>query len=247
MKFKQFLVESEKQFETQVELIFQKLLDSLDESHIDIGDDRVQFNVGKIIKDSTLNNLSVVIRANSGDNTRLGTDSSGRHAIVIDTTKNLPNREKVVKYIKSAELAEKFKKQVAKYLEKHYDSDAKVEPSTSHEKNKQINSGVEKHYDDLVKAINAKMDDYRGSHDILRRKHKSTGSAGEQEIITSAMSQLKRDLFGHSEKEFMGIALKLPQAEFIQHLAPEAKKKILSRLSSYYEHKADEYKDKEEK
>jgi hypothetical protein len=243
MSFKKFLVEdSNKKVDAQVDLIYQKVLDNLDESHIEASNERIAFNVGKIIKNSALNNLYFTIRGNSEENVRMGTDRQGRPTIVIDTREKIPHRRDAGKFLENPKISDKIKSQIRKWLDKHYDPESEVEPSTGYESKKKINSDFEDHYEELIKAVNKKVDDFHGAKSYLKTKHDSTGSTGRKEIITSAMTQLLRDQMGTSAKEFMGIVMKLPQASFIQHLSPDAKKIVMARLENYYEHKAEEFK-----
>ena len=57
--------------EVNADLIYQKLLDVLDNAHIDFDDDEISFHIGRVIKNSKIN-ISMVIRPGDSDVVRLG-------------------------------------------------------------------------------------------------------------------------------------------------------------------------------
>lgn len=246
MKFKEFLVEYSKPVQNEIDLVYQHILDNLDDGHIDVSKEKLSFNIGKIIKDSSYNNLEFVIRKAQRANARLGKKGDSQFAIVVDTPDKIPSRESINNFLESTKYVSKIKAQFKKYLETHHDADADVEPATGYEKNKTANVGFEENYTKLIKAIEGKVSKFHDSKQFAKNKHNSTGNVGKQEVLQSAIAQLFTSEIGGNFDEFKRIVLKLPEAQFIKQIDPEGKKKLLSRLESYYEHKSEGFNPEDE-
>lgn len=242
MNFKQFLLnEYSKAFSNEVDLVYQQILDNLDDGHVDMNDEKLSFNVGIIIKNSEYNNLFIVIRQGSSNQVRLGTNKENKPTIVVDKKGRLPTRKNIDKFLDDVDFAKDVKKQLKKYLETYYDADSENEASTSYEKKKGFNADVEKHLEKLIKAIDTKIDNFHKGKSYLKDEHGKTANVAKQETLQSAVSKLLDDELGGSFNAFKSIVMKLPEAEFVNHLESEAKKKVLSRLESYYEHKSHQF------
>lgn len=243
MNFKKFLVEQNKALSNEIDLVYQQILDNLDEGHVHFEDGKLLFNVGKIIKNNIYNNLDFVIRVQNSHNVRLGKDKQNKSAIVVDTTGQLPDRKKLNSFLESARYSGKIKSELRRYFKLHHEEQKTQgsDSSTSYEKQKTVNTNFEDHYEQLVHAIEQKLLHTSHARDDLMKQHDSTGNIGKQEIIKAASKHLIDTELGTNFNKFKGIALKLPEAEFIQHLDPAAKKKILSRLESYYEHRLEKF------
>lgn len=244
MRFKEFLIEvtnKSKPVNNEVDIIYQSLLDNLDDGHMDSSKEKLAFNIGNITKNSAYNNLSFVIRTGKKPAIRLGKDTNGKSAIVVDTKGRVPNRQKIIAFLESAEHSKQIKTALKKYLDKHHEYDSKVDPKTGYEKKKAANTNFEGGYEKLIKAIDKKIENYNSAKGHLTDKHNKSANVGKREITQAAMRQLFDDEVGGSFESFKSIVLKLPEAAFIKSLEAEAKTKVLARLESYYEHKADEF------
>jgi len=240
MNFKQFLLlEYSKPIDNEIDLVYQRILDNLDDGHFDALDDKIMFNVGIIIKDSAYNNLHFVIRKAKENKVRLGKGKDGKPAIVVDAKKRkLPSRKNIDTFLEDVELAKQIKEELKKYLELYFDGDAEVDASTNYEKKKGFNSGFEDHLTKLIAAIDKKINNFHEAKSFINNRHSGTANVAKQEQLAAAKKALLDDEFGGTFNNFKSIVLKLPEAEFVNHLESEAKKKVLSRLESYYEHKA---------
>src|SRR5713226_4884747 len=118
MNFRKYLLnEYTKPVNNEVDLVYQQLLDNLDDGHIDMSDDEIMFNIVIIIKNSSYNNLDLVIRKSQENQVRLGRDSEDKPTIVIDTTKRkLPTRKNINSFLEDIELSKKIKTQLKKYI-----------------------------------------------------------------------------------------------------------------------------------
>jgi hypothetical protein len=248
MRFKQYLLlEYSKSVANEIDLIYQKLLDNLDNGHIDTSEKELSFNMGKIMKDSAYNNLVFKIRAGQKPDVRLGKDNkSGKSLIVVDKSGAVPAREKVMSFLENAKYADRIKKSIKRYLERHHEFGAEVDPATGYEKKKATNADFEGGYDKLVKAIDKKLENYGMAKGHLKNEHEKTANLAKKEIAQAAMRSLFDEEFGGTFEAFKSIALKLPEAQFAKQLDGEQKNKLMARLESYYEHKSEELVDEEE-
>lgn len=238
MNFKTFLIESTKPVKNQVDLMYQQMLDNIDETHIDVQPDKLLFNVGKTIKNSTYNLLDFVVRQSSKPNIRLG-NADGKHAIVIDTTGKLPSRGSLKRFMEHGKYASRIKQQIRRFLSKASKHPEHLNPTmdTTYEKTKDTNKNYETHYENLIKAVDEKLAKLGHAKDYIKNKHSQNANHAKQALAQAAIKHLDSDEFGEGFDQFKLSVLKLPEAQFIKQLEPEAKKKVLSRLESYYEHK----------
>jgi hypothetical protein len=251
MRFKQYLLlEYSKSVANEIDLIYQKLLDNLDNGHVDSSEEtnELSFNMGKIMKDSAYNNLVFMIRAGQTPAVRLGKQKeSGKSMIVVDKSGKLPTREKLMAFLESTKYADRIKKSIKRYLERHHEFNSEVDPATNYEKKKATNADFEGGYDKLVKAIDKKLKTYGDAKGQLKIDHDKSANLAKREIVQAAMRSLFDEEFGGTFEAFKSIALKLPEAAFVKQLDGEQKNKVMARLESYYEHRSEELVDDEPK
>lgn len=239
MKFKQFLVEVGKSYINQSDIIYHSILDNLDHGHIDMGDDTVKFNVGKIIKNSAYDNLNVLLKKSKVDDVRLGTHKeSGIPTIVVLTAAQLPKeRTNVDKFLENPELAKKIKKVIQNYLEIHHDTskEKEADSASSYEKPKLYATKFEEHYKTLINDIKRMMKDYTDAKRYLIAKAGTTGNEAKRSITQSAIKASYNQHFGESFKEFLSKLKGVEGSKFLDHIPKELKEKALARLESFYD------------
>lgn len=231
---KQFLFEQYSKQDNSAQLVLQKIIDMVDDGHVDYSDDKININVGRLIKNKNFYNFLLIIRKSNTANIRLGTDNSDNYVIVIDT-KTLPKREKIDSFLSHARYFDKIVNGIKAYLSNHYaESDADEE--TSYEKRKSSNSreSFEENYSKIKDNINGLIEEYKKSKQSLERELEETGSPSKKEMINQAIKKLRDDILGSNAKEFINKMIK--DNEFINHLDKEWKNKLTSRLEDYYEH-----------
>lgn len=247
MNFTQYLIEYAKPVANEADIIYQKVLDNLDDGHVDFEDDKVTINIGTIIKNSKYNSLYFIVRKERKHGCRLGKDKNGKSVIVTDVTGKLPTRQNIIRFFEMPRYADKIKLQLKRYFEIHHDTNTKVndgeeeKSGTNYEQVKNANKNFEQNYEKFVKAIENKILKYHEAKGDLHNRQKRTGNTGKQEIINAATKHLFSTEIGGNFDEFKSIVLKLPEAAFIKQLEPLYKKKLIARLESFYEHKADEF------
>lgn len=236
MNFKQFLIE--KHDDSRHMLTYQKLIHALDAAHITSGEGNFEFNLGTVVKDSSLGDLHVRIQKGSSDDVKLGRHKDGRMMLVIFCQK-LPDRMGIDSLLSNSKpIMKKFVANVAKFYNQ-YRSPADDAKQTAHERREKMDNpeAFEENYDKLTKAIDAKMKEYNTAVEELEKTHGSTVSVMKKAAVESAKSKLKDEYFGKSEKEFVKKMYKLPEADFVSYLEKEVLNKLNQRLSNYYEQK----------
>lgn len=244
MKFKEYLTlavlnEAHKSYENEATLILHKITDMIDDAHVDYTENQIKFNVGQLIKKGKYKNLGVVIRKSSSNKMRFGiANQSGQMAIVIDTIK-FPQRHMIDDFLNNKNNAEKFVKAFHEYLEighNHNSEENEIELTSHEQKNKNnTRESFETSYNALVKAINEKIKEFKSVTREVESQVNATGHHGKRLMLKTTINKLIKEYFGSSEREFNGIVGKLPEAKFIQTLQPDLKKKVLSRITDFYE------------
>lgn len=235
IRLKDFLIEqySNKTINS-AQLILQRIIDMADDGHLEYSDERITINIGRLIKNKQLNNLSLIIRKNSTPNIRMGIDNDENNVIVIDT-KTLPKREKIDSFLAHARYFDRIVEKINEYLTKyHKENDSDEESSYEKRQNNNSRESFENNFAELKSKINDSVQEYKKSKKSLEREMNSTGAPSRKEMLTLAIKKLKDDILGATSKEFISKTLK--DVDFVNHLDKEWKNKLISRLEDYYEH-----------
>lgn len=234
MSFKKYLIE--KHVNGKYNIAYHKLLSALDAAHIEATENKYEFNLGSVIKDSVYNNLMVRISKGSEEFVKFG-KGGDKFFIVISTTK-LPERMKLDSFLSTDEgIKNKFIGYLADYAANHVDH-SKIERNKSEIKDELSNKGnLEDSYNKLIEAVNKKFTEYQKMVDDLDSTASKTFNDLKKSSADIAKNNLKQEYFGSSEQEFIKIVMKLPEAEFIDLLDKEVKDKIIKRLTSFYDQK----------
>lgn len=217
------------------ELVLQKMIDALDYSHVDYDSSKIMFDLGAVAGTPKLSGLKVVIRPSNTDSIRLGKSSNGDFAIVVDTTKDMPNRSDIDSFLSNKDVYSGFAKAYKQYVTNHFDS-SKEYDQTPTEKSLEINSreGFEDGYEKLIAAIRNNVQEYQKAIKEIDSQLGTMGNIGRKASLELAKNNLRDDYFGKTEKEFLSKVYALPEAEFLKILSPEWKEKLESRLRQFY-------------
>ena len=218
-------------------ITYQKLLMALDTAHVSKEDSMYEFNLGSVVKDSSLKGLHVRIQKGDDLSVRLGKHKDGRYIIVI-SVKKLPERMKIDTMFSTNEsLMKKFVDCVEDYYN-NYREQSDVEPTKAERSARLLDAkNVEESYDKLVAALDSKLAEYKAALRELEKKEKYTVNMFTKASIEQAKKALKDDYFGNSDSEFVKKVRKMPEADFISYLEKDVQKKIEKRLENYYDQK----------
>lgn len=237
MKFLDYLIEGAEK-KNKALIVLQKIIDMVDDGHVDYSEDEISINIGKLIKDKNYYDLKIIIQKGNSHNVRLAqTTDDQKYVIVIDATR-LPAREKIDTFLSKTATVNKFIPEFQKYLDKYHKQDDSVEAATSYEKSKTVNtrSTFESKYKELNDIIQNKLEEYNAAKDELEQEIEDTGVPGRKEVLRLSLDTLKKEYLGSSAKEFVSKMLKLADADFVDHLEKDMKNKLTKRLADYYEH-----------
>lgn len=223
--------------EGNADLIYQKILDVLDHAHLDFGEDRIQFHIGRIIKNSNID-VEMVIRLASTNSVKLGRSKSGTYTIVVDTRDQMPVRSEIDSFLaKNRHRAVQIKNALVKYLSDHYMNQEDPKTRTKYEEEVYNNDddNFEKHYENIIKELQNRMEECTGTIEELRAEM-DTEDIGTRETAKMAISQISKEAFGKDLNEFKKI-VKGILGKHGDGLTKENKEKMVNRLDSFYDQK----------
>lgn len=238
MRFTKFLIESkqaEKILHEKHDLVLQKVLDAVDNGHVDYSDERILFDIGEISDTPQLRGLKMVIRSGGENNIRLAKAKDSNYAIVIDTTEQLPNRQDIDTFLARKEVYSGFKRAYERYAKKYHDKNKVYEPNeTQQQVNANSREAFETNYNDLIKAIGSHHQKYSQAVAEIDKELGSIANVGRKQALELAKNKLRDEYLGKDDKEFLSKVLNLPEAGFHKHLDKTWKSKLEGRLGSYY-------------
>lgn len=238
--FKSFMIEKAMDHQSKhLEAIFvlRKIVDMIDDGHVNYSKDKLSFNVGSLIHDKKYSNLDIHIIQSKDNSVSLGRHKSEeKHALFIKTT-DYPSRETIDSFLQKEEHIHKFKEAFNKFL-----NDADIDITQEYEgsqkeQSKKINTReeFEQLYNDITAKLSEVLSQYKKAQTELENRYKkASNDLGEKEIIQSSMNKLKKNMLGSNVNEFKSKALKIIDDKF-KLLNKEYKDKLLSRLENFYE------------
>lgn len=246
--FKKYISESllaeRNNAELHSDLIFQRLLDALDHGHIDFDDDRIEFHVGKLTKNSSIN-LRCVIRNSQDEAVRLGKDrETDDLVVVVDTPDKLPVRTEIDSFLaKNRERAQGMKSVISDYLRDYHNGEDAPTTKTRYEEEAEANTSAnfENRYEVAMKKVKELMKEYREVVAELKMDG-HTEDYGKKETVKAAQKILAKEYFGEDSEGFKKIARGLLSKDehgentgFANNLSKENKKRLDNRLESFYD------------
>lgn len=238
MRFTSYLIETHNTPHTlmeQHELVLQKVIDAVDNGHVEYGDSKISFDIGNISDTPQLRGLKLVIRPAQHDDIKLGRAKDGTYAIVIHTTEDMPGRKDIDTFLASKPIYAGFRRAYEKYVKNFHDHSKKYEPNETQQKvaaNSRDN--FEGSYTELMQAVAEHNKKYTDSIKEIDKEMDKIANVGRKKTLELAKEQLKADYLGKNAKEFVSKVMQLPQADFTKHLEKEWKEKLESRLVNYY-------------
>jgi hypothetical protein len=228
-----------KPIENEALLTLRKIIDMIDDGHVDYSTDKIKINVGRLIKDKKYNNLNIYILKGK-KSPRIGRHiETETHAIFL-YSERLPAREKIDDFLSDQERTSSFKLLFKKFFNDAVFDDTDKEQDSSYEKKANLNTrkSFEKAYIELVNKLNNHIGKYSSAKgDLDGRIEKSNHDLGHKEILGLSLSKIKHDMIGNSVEEFKSKAIDMFGKENYKLLDKEFRDKLDSRLNDYYEHK----------
>lgn len=240
MSLKLFLMESTKSSNT-TKVILQQFLDNLDDGHLSYDESVVKVNIGNIIKKHKFSNLYLVIYADKTPNLEVkfgkSKNKEDEYAIVVFKPGKMPTRKNIDGFIsRNDSVYDGIMDALREYLSNGVFSDN--EYSSNYEKVKYHNNDdkFEEMYNKLSKLLDSDINDYKVMSEKLMRKYNSTSNQSERQKFKMAIKELQKDMLGDGFDGFMKKAKsKFSECGNIKHLNAAYKKKLDSRMESYFE------------
>lgn len=212
------------------ELYYQQILDTVDDGHITYGSDKVEINVGNLIGNQKLNSFYLCIVKSEDNSIKLLKKANDLYLTVY--TDSVPQRYEIDTFLaKNKQILSAFEKSISKLP-------ASSElPPQEQDDYITVNSkkGFEENYQKLTAALESQVKVFKAAFDDLNRELEESATAARKAVITSAIDKLKKKSGMEDAKSFAKFALKLPEAKFAQDLEKDGKKKLIARLTSFFE------------
>lgn len=237
MKFLSFLKESHNKHKNTSHIILQKIIDMIDHSHVDYTKQKISVNIGKLIKDSSFYDLYIVIRKSDSMVVKLGKNSLDDKLYIVIDTNYFPERQNLAKLFSKPEVVSGFEKEFSKYLSKYHENN-NTESKTGHETSKEVNTNrsFEKNFKQLEEVINTTLKEYKAAKANIEKELTTVNLPSRKAGLEAGLEHLKSETIGKNAKEFVNKMMKLADSKFIEHINADYKKKLIARLTSYYEH-----------
>lgn len=220
-------------------LVLQKIIDIIDDGHLDYSDGMIKLNVGPFIKDKRYNNLYLIIKQNDNDESKLGKNEDDDFCIFLYTNE-VPDRKNIDDFLSKEKNADSFINEFKRYKDLEYKSDDSDEYETEHEKTKSINDEkqFEELYDNMIGKIEKNLEKYETSIDDLKNKSDVYSKYLRNSMIHDMTKEnLKKEFLGDNVNEFINKAIDLFGKDKFNALNKDFKEKLTNRLKSYYEQK----------
>ena len=152
MNFKSFLINNNKTILNENhELTLQKIIDSIDDKHVDYSDNKITFDVGEVAEIPKLKGLNIIIRKSNKDSVRLGKDTNGRYSIVVDSSSKLPDRTDIDKFLSSVKIYKGVSQAYKKYINLN-----------------EADFRVKELLEDYIKRINTRLNLIRSNDELIK-------------------------------------------------------------------------------
>lgn len=223
--------------ETEAMIVLRKIIDMVDDGHVDYSSNKIKINVGKLIKNKKYDNLVIYIKAGKTDY-KLGRHKNDNKYAMFFYTPKLPQRENIDDFLSDQTRSSKFKETFLKFF-----NDAVFEDNgkdSEYEKSTNLNqrNAFEKSYIELVDKLNKQYEHYESATKEIQNKiDNSNHDLGHHEVLKISLNKLKKDMVGSNVQEFKSKAIDLYGKENYKLLNSEYRTKLDSRLSDYYEQK----------
>jgi len=237
MSFKDFLIEKINNMENEADIVMHQIINVIDDAHVEYTDDRLDFNIGVMIKRSTYTRLWMTIIRESDESIRLAKNKSTTkdgYTIVIETD-DYPSRKMIDTFLSNKNIYSGVKRQVVIFAENYKEDSNEFETGYESDKAMNTDANFERLYDTVVKQIKKKIEEYKQIAIDLNHQLDSTANEAEKQMYVRSLEKLKDEYFGDTFKKFKKIAAEAIDVD-LTRFEKEYKQKFDSRLEDYYEY-----------
>lgn len=235
MQFKDYLIERINNSHNEADIVLHQVMNNVDESHVDYGDDRLDFNIGIMIKRSAYSRLYLTIIKSKTNSVKLAKNmQKDGYSIVVNST-SYPKRMQIDDFIGKKAIYNLIKNELIIFIE-NYKSD-KNEFNTSYETNKEINTDehFEKLYNTVIAEMKKRISEYKDIAADIQKQIEETANEEKRQILVRSLEKLKDEYFGDTFKKFKKIAAEAIDVDMTR-FEKEYKKKFDTRLEDFYQY-----------
>jgi hypothetical protein len=235
MNFKEYLIEKINNTRNEADMVLHQIFNNVDESHVDYTEERLDFNVGIMVKRSGYSRLYVTIFNSDVNSVRLAENIKKNGFTIVINTTDYPERNTIDTFLSNKATYGDIKKELETFIEKY--NDGETEFVTAYEDNKQINTDehFEKLYREVVDNMKRRVDDYKQIAADLNAQLDATADEGKKQTLVRALETLKDEHFGNTFKKFKKIAGETVGID-LTRFEKDYKKKFDTRLEDFYEY-----------
>lgn len=237
MGFKDFLIEKINNTDNEADIVLHQVITNVDEAHVDYTNDRLDFNVGIMIKRSVYTRLFITILREANESIRLAKNKKsdkGGYTIVIETD-DYPLRMEIDRFLSNKNVYGNVKKQVMVFIDNYKETGAEFK--TEYESAKEINNPeqFEELYNQVIDEMKKKVEEYKQVAIDLNHQLDSTANEVERQTLVRSLEKAKEDRFGDTFKKFKKIAGGTVGVD-LTRFQKEYKQKFDTRLEDFYEY-----------
>lgn len=235
MGFKRYLIEKVDNFVNEADIILHQIISNVDDSHVDYSNERLDFNVGTMVKRSDYFRLYITLMRGDSYDCRLGRNTKREGFTVVVNTDNFPSRSDIDKFLSNKEVYSDVRKEIVNYISKYKEDIEGVR--TEYEEVKTINTPekFDDIYNEAVAEIKRRIKEFEEISGEMESKLETSANEIERESLVRGIEKLKNEYFGTTFKTFKRIVADLVEID-LTRFDKEYKRKWDSRLEDFYEY-----------
>jgi hypothetical protein len=236
MHFKDYLIEKINNTDNEADIVLHQIINNVDEAHVDYTDDRLDFNVGVMIKRSNYTRLFVTILRESDEQVRLAknTQSEKNGFTIVVETDDYPARTDIDMFLSTKGVYGSVKSQVMVFIDNYKSTGDEVK--TEYESTKELNTpeGFEQLYNEAVKEMKQRVEEYKQVAIDLNHQLENTSNQVEMQTLVRGLEKAKEDRFGKDARAFKKEAAEAAKIDLTK-FEKEYSSKFEARMNDFYE------------
>jgi hypothetical protein len=234
MRFKEYLLEKVDNFVNEADLVLHQIISNVDDSHVDYSKERLDFNLGTMIKRSDYFRLYLTVLNSDSYSCKLAQNNKRDGFTIVITTDKYPARKEIDTLLSNKNIYSDVKEHIITYISKYKEDVDGV--YTSYEEVKQINTPekFDDIYNEAVAEIKRRIQEFEEISSDMEAKLETTANEVERESLVRGIEKLKDEYFGTTFKMFKRIIADLVEID-LTRFDKEYKQKWDSRLEDFYE------------
>jgi hypothetical protein len=235
MQFIEFLIEKIDNITNEADIVLHQIINNVDESHVDYNENRLDFNIGILIKRSEYSRLYMTIFKEKEEFIDLAKNNNKDGFTIVVKTSNYPNRMEIDNFLSNTKIYNSVKKEIVTFIDEYYDDTHEV--ITSYEASKEVNTdeNFENLYNTIINGMKDKIKEYKNIAEDLNKKLETTANEAERQTLVRSLEKLQDEYFGNTFKKFKKIAVGIIEIDMTR-LEKEYKRKLDTRLENFYEY-----------